>query len=424
MHILIVNLHSSANAGDDVLTKVTVQQLKKSFPNAELTLAMNDPYSYRGAEQTVGSFMTWLRKDEGRWHFGGPVLILLSLLACIAHRLMKNKALAFVPDKYRSLLKAYFTADIVVSSAGNFLYSSGKIGLALLVAIYTMIYGWLLGKPLYTMPQTVGPLRYRWEELLVRWALGKARLVFVRDGISRAELQRIGAWREGCHLVPDVAFALAPAPTDAGKALLERYGVCWAAHPRLGVTLINWGAQNSSFTGQQMYETAVAEALRHFLTQFGGQVFLFAQVRGPSPAEDDLLPAQRVYTMLSDLQEQVVLVTAPTPADELKAAYGLMDLFLGSRLHSNIFALCEGVPAVTIQYQYKTRGVLQMLGLEDWVIEIEQVSAFALLTLLTRLWQEYGTVKQHLQQVMPSVIVEAAHVGSMIAAHYFETAED
>ena len=46
MKILLVNLHSSRNAGDDVLTRVTVDLLLRYFPEAKLTLAMNDPDSF------------------------------------------------------------------------------------------------------------------------------------------------------------------------------------------------------------------------------------------------------------------------------------------------------------------------------------------------------------------------------------------
>jgi colanic acid/amylovoran biosynthesis protein len=418
MRILIVNLHSSHNAGDDVLTRVTVQQLAQAFPGARLTLAMNDPGSYQGAEQTIGSFMTWLKDERGRWRLRSPVLLLLSFLTVLGYRLMGERVLALTPAAYRPLLKAYFSADLVVSSAGNFLYSSGRFGLVLLLALYIMVYGWLAGKPLYTMPQTIGPLRHRWEEWLARWTLGKARLLFVRDAISQAELQRIGAWDERCRLVPDVAFALPPAPTAAGESLLAAHGLRPEDRPRLGVTLINWGAQNRLFAGQEGYETAVAHTIRHFLQRRGGQVFLFAQVRGPSPAEDDLIPAQRVKAQLADLGDQVVLVAAPSAPEELKAAYGLMDLFLGSRLHSNIFALCEGVPAVTIQYQYKTHGVMQMLGLEEWVIEIEQVNEADLSALLARLWGEQANARRHLQNAMPTIVAEASGVGQAIAADY------
>jgi colanic acid/amylovoran biosynthesis protein len=418
--ILIVNLHSSRNAGDDVLTSVTVQQLTAVFAPVCLTLAMNDPHSYQGQGNAVGSFLSWLKDDAGRWRpISGSFLIGVTILLLLGYRLLGASVLRFALRRQRPLLRAYFDADLVISSAGNFLYSSGRVGAPFLLAIYSLAYAWLCGKPLYMMPQTIGPLHRGWERSLVRWAAGKIRLVFVRDAISMAELQAMNAWHSGCYLVPDLAFALPRAARQQGERLLQEMTVVPERdRPLLGVTLINWGAQNITFKRQAEYETAVAAAIRAFLTTHGGRALLFAQVGGPAKAEDDRVPALRVKEQLSALADSVVVAPAHVPAEQLKAAYGLMDIFMGSRLHSNIFALSEGVPAVTIQYQYKTRGVLRMLDLEQWVIDIEAVTAPDLSACLERLWQQRHTVRAHIAQVMPPIIGTASAIAARIKADF------
>jgi colanic acid/amylovoran biosynthesis protein len=418
MKILVVNLHSSANAGDDVLTQETVRQLYAAFAGASVTLAMNDPDSYQGPAATVDSFMAWVKRER-RWRWWAlPGLLLLSLAAALAYRLAGLRVLRLVPGRYRALLRAYFEADIVVSSAGNFLYSSGYVGLAFLVSIYTMAYALLAGKPLYNMPQSIGPLRRRWEKRLMRWIVVRMPLFLVREAISQQQLEEIGAWHAGCRLVPDLAFALQPASRATGEQLLRRNGIVPGTGPLLGVTLINWGAQKLQFRGQQLYETSVAEAIRAFVGEQGGRCVLFAQVRGPSAVEDDLVPARRVRDMLCDLGDAVVLVEDKVSPAELKAAYGCMDLFMGTRLHSNIFALSELVPALTIQYQPKTAGVLRLLGLEQWVILIEDASEERLRASLSRLWTERETVRAYLQQRLPPITEEAGQIGTLIADHY------
>ena len=64
MKILVTNLHSSRNAGDHVLLQVALQQLYAQFPGSSITLAMNDPESYKdrldsGNEAVVDSFFAW-----------------------------------------------------------------------------------------------------------------------------------------------------------------------------------------------------------------------------------------------------------------------------------------------------------------------------------------------------------------------------
>ena len=415
MKILIINLHSSQNAGDDVLTKVTVQQLRASFVSPRLTLAMNDPDSYIGEDVVLGSFATWLKSPRGRWRVEGILWLLLSFVVVLLYRLTKKHLLFIIPDEKRPLLQAYFDADLVISSAGNFLYSSGRIGVPFLLAIYTMAYAILSGKPLYTMPQTIGPLRKRRERWLVKRIIGKMRLLFVRDAISQAGLEVMGAWHRHCHLVPDIAFALASSPNTQGAQLLQENGVTISSRPLLGVTLINWGAQNRLFTTQHAYETAVSEAIRFFLNEYDGHAILFSQVTGPSIMDDDRIPAQRVKQLLADVEAKVTFIDGTPTPETLKSAYGQMDIFIGSRLHSNIFALSEIVPAIMIQYQPKTRGVVQMLGLDSWVIEIENVTAISLIEMTQKLWRERYDIRQRLEEIMPAIIEQASSAADKIA---------
>ena len=69
---------------------------------------------------------------------------------------------------------------------------------------------------------------------------------------------------------------------------------------------------------------------------------------------------------------------------ELKAMYGELDMLVGTRFHSVIFALTAGVPCIGIAYEHKTRGIMRELGLERWVIDIEAVTADDLIPLVER----------------------------------------
>lgn len=426
LRILLVNLHSSWNAGDDALTQEALRQLEEQFPRCSFMLALNDPTSYRGRGQPLGSFTAWVKPimtdgaaSHWRWKTF-PGLVAHSLLAVAGYRLTGRPWYPFLRPERRSLLEAYLQADLVVSAAGNFLYTSGKIGLPFLLALFAIFYAQLGGKPIYALPQTLGPIERRRERFLVKSVLSKARMVLIRDPIS------VGVWKtwdvQGPQwtLLPDLAFAC-PAERDRREALalLKECGIQEDRHrPWLGVTLIHWGAQRRSFERQERYEDAVEAAIRDFLANRQGRVALFAQVQGPTAAEDDRIPARRVLAQLEDLGDQVVLADRWVPPPILKAAYGQMDFFLGTRLHSNIFALTEGVPVVAIGYQYKTRGVMRMLDLEDWVLDIEQVDRETLVRLLRKAWAERECIRAHIQQVLPALRLQASKAGALIATDF------
>lgn len=406
------------NAGDAVLNQVTLHQLETAFPNATITLAVNDLSEYPaavGKAQMVPSFTWWAKHPQGKWN----LLILTSLVANslwfgLCQRWGKRQPPLTRHLPWFPLLQAYAEADLVISCPGNFLYSSGIIGLPLLLAIYTIAYGWLLHKPLYMMPQTIGPLHRWWEQRCVAWVLGKMRWVSLRDGLSQqVAINTLKLLPSQCKLLPDAAFAFPSGSRHAGQALLAAYGIDTSSkRPLLGVSLINWGAQNRHFTGQGRYETAVVTALKQFSQQTNARIVLFSQVHGPQTADDDRVPAQRVVQQLAN--SDIVFIDRLVAPDVLKAAYGCMDLFLGTRLHANIFALTEGVPILAIQYQYKTRGIMEMVELAEWVLPIEEVNETTLTSKLLAAWQTREVTRSQLRQVLPPLVAQANRLGQHI----------
>ncbi|MEM0111630.1 MAG: hypothetical protein QXK90_02560, partial [Candidatus Parvarchaeota archaeon] len=65
MNILIINLHSARNLGDDAILYETINGLKEIFPYASLTLAATDPdswhrYCYDPSIKVIASFTAWV----------------------------------------------------------------------------------------------------------------------------------------------------------------------------------------------------------------------------------------------------------------------------------------------------------------------------------------------------------------------------
>lgn len=422
MNILVINVHSFFNAGDNVLNKVAVQQLKKQFPEATITFSMNDPdsidISYVSA---VGSFQYWAKKEGIRWNWWSLFQIGKDSLLFFAQQQFFSKWKKVVSKPWSHLFKAYAAADIVVSCPGNFLYSSGRVGIPFLLTLYSMLFAWLLKKPVYMFPQTIGPITKIWEKKFLRFTLKRVRIIMVRDPISLMEIKRIGLKHPACYLVPDMAFAYSVASSPMGKQLLDEFGVDIARHsPLLGVTLINWGAQNGRFKDQLRYESSMADAIRYFIHKYGGNAILFSQVQGPTINDDDRIPASRVYAQLEDVKQAVVFIDRETSQIELKAAYKYMDLFIGSRLHSNIFALSDSVPVVAIQYQYKTQGIMRMLNLEQWTIKIEEVSGETLINLLDKAWIKRKITREQIQKQLPRIVAEIQQSSRLIAEDYYD----
>jgi colanic acid/amylovoran biosynthesis protein len=368
----------------------------------------------------MGSFIHWFKSPHGErgvWRrfnlLLSPLLLGWALLVALVYR-VSGCALPFNLGQERSkLVRAYLDADMIISCPGNFFVSGSGIGLPLFLAFFCFGYGWVAGKPLYMMQQTVGPFRRRWEYWAARWVFERVRIVAVRDETSRQTLQSAGMDRNRILVFPDVAFLYRGTgdPRRLASEVVHRPNV---QRPYIGVTVIDFAVQNRLFGGQEGYERALVSALSAFVHRHGGAVFLFPQVSGPSIAEDDRIPSRRVAHRLTESGIPVVTIDAAWSPNELKSAYGQMDVFVGTRLHSNIFALTAGTPVVAIAYYYKTHGVMQTLDLSEWVLDIKTLTASQLEERLEQLWRRRTDVHHHLRVTLPQIQAQAQHTCTMI----------
>lgn len=421
--ILLLNVHSSMNIGDAALLQGALQQLALNFPTGTVTLGMNNPESYQGSEKVIPSIFSWVhpvRAQAGRfWKVGGLILLLpATLVPALSQRWIGRSIYWLTPPSLRRIVKAYLDADLVVSAPGGYLFSSAH-GISLLIVMYTLALALIAGKPVYLLPQSIGPIRHTWESRLLRWLLERARIVMVREPVS---MQLLQSWRlknPRLYLLPDMAFTLPVADPDDGIAWLSEQGIDPGdGRPRLGMTIINGGATDHGFRRQNAYENACAAAARWFVRQTGGRVIFLPQVWGPTPDQDDRLPARRVAAQLQDLNDAILCVDKPLSTEVLKAVYGQMDLFVGTRMHSNIFAIGEGVPMIAIGYQHKTWGIAAMAGLSEWVLDIQQVDEISLVSRMEALWLNRDACRQQLRQVLPGLIQGAQQAGVMVADDY------
>jgi len=224
-----------------------------------------------------------------------------------------------------------------------------------------------MGVPLVLLPQTFGPFDNEAARGRARAIVGGARFVATREGHGVEELRRVlGTTRDDIETVPDVAFSLRPEePGDEQWWTLRE----WADErdgPVLGLNVsgLLWhGKDGFDRTKFEAYRETTLTIVRWYLG-IGGRVLLIPHV-GPSAStaiqegsDNDacaacvaaLEPAERGRVLLPE--------TRGYDCAEMKALLGLCDHFAGSRMHSWIGAASQGIPALSLAYSKKARGVL------------------------------------------------------------------
>ncbi|MBS3945671.1 MAG: polysaccharide pyruvyl transferase family protein [Melioribacter sp.] len=394
--ILIILAHSTHNAGDLALLELAISQLRYYFNNAETTIASNYPDETKIddlVDKVVPSPHALIRKNGKNSVFRQLISLFSLWIFSYIYRYMWRLS-GLISCQWNTLLTAYQEADFIIALSGNQFYSTGKYGWSIFSHALSVDLAYRFSKPVYVLPQSIGPLKRWWERKLVYWLYSRANIVFLRDKSSIDLAIDIGLPVEKVHYAPDPAFTLKPAePIEAQKILLKNG---WDPKtPSIGVTIIAPMGKSLNFDHIQNYYQSIAIALTNFAISKKMQIVFFNQVTGPTAIEDDRIPTHAIYEKIKSISPAIKIlnVTEVLSPSMLKACYGKMDLFLASRLHSGIFALGMYVPTIFVGYLSKTMGLLNSLGLHELGIELNVVNCTSLEHLFLTTWNSRKSLR-------------------------------
>ena len=423
LKIAFINIHSFYNAGDEALGMVALEKARKYFPDCKFTLVMNNPSSYSGAEDRVLSFLGWIQKARTFPILRFLWLIILCLLPVFTLRIFKHPIYLPFSKETHPAQRSLLEADLVIGIPGGNLYSYGR-GRALLYQIFTMTLVVVSGKPLYLLPQSYGPFQFGYERFIMHWLVMKARTVMVRETFSVNYLKELGIPESKCLIFPDMAFAFEQEPDNDMDSWFKSQGIELSNdHPLLGLSIIDWGALDINYQDQERYERVIANTIQYFVTKYKGKAILFPQTWGPSEAEDDRIPSKRVANLITDLDDNVIVIDTPLNAAELRAAYGRMDLFIGTRMHSNIFAMTNYVPVIPIGYFHKTLGTARLVDIVPWVVDINHLNNEEMFSKLDGLWDARDHIRSHFVSKIPELAMQIDEALSRIHNDYTQHME-
>ena len=437
MNVLVLNAHSPKNAGDLAILQQVVATLRAAYPGAQLTVTMNDPdrEGLPSGVRYVDLFMRWVVRidEQGEWIWRKWLVPLYACVLLAAAVLFRLAGLRWLPRNplRRGALEALYDADVVIVFGGGHLYARRRFNIAFAWLWLGLSLAPLMGKPLVFLPQSFGPLPSRLQQAMLRWLLRRSAFVAARELHSLSLLAAIGV-RRPVLLLPDMAFSEAgaevstslPGRPGASTSLPDRPGGPTALTGRpetgmraplpeldallatgdalVGLTLMDWQTQNPGFVNQARYEDAVLALLRHVAAR-GARVAIFAQCTGPTAGQDDRIIARRVAARAYAEQLPVVFVDRALGPEQLRDAYARLDALVATRMHSAIFALGNGVPCLAIGYLHKSIGIMELLGLQRYVLAIDTLDTPALLARFDELWDRRSEVRRRLAERIPAV---------------------
>jgi colanic acid/amylovoran biosynthesis protein len=409
LKILLSHAYSRHNAGDAALLSVLIQDVRDVFPGAALTVLMMD--EVRPGETFDGVPVRPLPTHRAMHRFSSRFAKLGHCLATLAAISAGSRAPAlakrrFVGREVADYLRLSRESDLVVCVGGGYLRAkpawSSTFALMLLLrplALYRR-----LGIPTVLYTQSVGPFATRAQRSMAARVLREVNLVIAREDISVGILAGLGVTGNVRRSV-DCGFAF---DTDVEVDLRTRMRVA-PGRLLIGITVRQW----LDPAGQDRYERAVAAVGDAAVEEFGATVVFLPQVTSERQDDDDRVASRRVSSRMC---RPATVIDDSLDHHTVKAMYGGLDLLVGTRFHSVIFAMTASVPVLAVEYEHKTSGIMHDLGLDEWVHDITTVDGPTLVASLRRLIARRTEVVGQLAERIPAYQARARETKLALAS--------
>lgn len=315
-------------------------------------------------------------------------------------------------------IKAIAQADVLIvggggiiqddSSTVNLIFHLSRILIAKIFRVKVMCYA--VGVSVNTK---IG-------KLLCRFVLNKVNLITVRDDNSAKCLQDVGINKPQVVITGDPAIALVSCSQERADEILDQAKISQSQGPSIAVCLRPWFFPKHSWVPvkyilkfdiykkkdkgffKRFFET-IAYTLDKLIKDLDAQIIFV-----PFWLEQDFKIARLVADKMRNKQS-IRIISRKYTSQETLGIINRMDLVLGMRLHSLIFAVISEIPFIGINYLGKVRGFAKTIGQEDYVLEISEVKGDCLLKAVCDAWGKRTIIRKQLIGKKSELAVKAAN---------------
>ena len=310
-----------------------------------------------------------------------------------------------------SVAQAYAEADLVIDLSGDS-YRDPPGGVAFahhanfLAALST-------GTPYVLASQSLGPFRWL-NGPCARYCLDRAELVYIREQRTAAILADLGVRPDRIEVAPDVAFALPAAsaePIWAGERMEpDRIPRPWIG---LSMSAFALGLRNHG----KRYLPEMIQLCRHLRKRYGASIFLVPHEVSPMPIGSDDRVAAAVLRSEMGGPRWLYSIQGDYGPDILKGLISQCDAVVAARMHAAIAGLSTGVATIPVAWSHKYAGLMEDIGLAEYVWDQGAERSASLSDLFDRLWERRQPIRAHLLDFGARAQGRISAVVGRLAAH-------
>lgn len=412
MRVVISHAYSIENKGDAALLEVLVQDIRRQYgQNCHIDILTIDEIEDGAefAEVPMHEAFMYYALNSPRTRLGKIFYTFTMMPYTIVWAWFRTHLRLTLPlsRNLREVTEMYEQADMIITVGGGYFRTSGTAVtfINLLLMLHPLVFARTLQVPTYLYTMSVGPFYSRLERWLVAREFARIPLILIREDTSVKLLESMGIVNN-VHRSVDSGFLFRSTSTiDLRKELKISTG-----RPLVGVTARKW----LNTASQEKYETELASALDEIIETHGVDIVFIPQVTSTHNHDDDREVSRSIAARMTQREHLHVMEDDYTHHD-VKAMYDSLNYIIGTRFHSVIFSLTSHVPAIAIEYEHKTSGIMRDLSLSKWTLKIEEVQSARICELFTCLVKERAQYVEQLNRVLPPYVAQASDAISLVA---------
>ncbi|AGB77589.1 colanic acid biosynthesis pyruvyl transferase WcaK [Enterobacteriaceae bacterium strain FGI 57] len=377
MKLLILGNHTCGNRGDSAILRGLLDAINTLSPEAEVDVmsrypvssswllnrpVMGDPLylqmkAHNNAPGMVGRVKKVLRRRYQHQ-------VLLSRVTDSGK--LRNIAIAQGFTDFVRLLSGY---DAIIQVGGSFfvdLYGVTQFEHALCT--------FMAKKPIYMVGHSVGPFQAPAFNQMANYVFGHCDALFLRESVSLDLMKRSDIDTSKVEKGVDTAWLVDHHDDtfDASYAVQHWLNVA-QQQKTVAITLRELAPFDKRLgTTQEAYEKAFAGVVNRIIAS-GWQVMALSTCTGiDSYNKDDRMVALNLRKHIQDPSRYHVVMDELNDL-EMGKLLGACDLTVGTRLHSAIISMNFGTPAIAINYEHKSAGIMQQLGMSEMAVDIRHL---------------------------------------------------
>ncbi|SEL45051.1 colanic acid/amylovoran biosynthesis protein [Kosakonia sacchari] len=400
MKLLILGNHTCGNRGDSAILRGLLDAIALINPDADVDVmsrypvssswllnrpVMGDPlYSQMKEHNNAAGLMGRVKKVLRRRY---QHQVLLSRVTDTGK--LRNIAIA---QGFTDFVRRLNDYDAIIQVGGSFfvdLYGVPQFEHALCT--------FMAKKPLYMIGHSVGPFQNEAFNQLANYVFGHCDALILRETVSLNLMKQSDITTEKVEQGVDTAWLVDHHQHDFVASYAVQHWLDLAAKQKtVAITLRELAPFDKRLnTTQQAYEQAFAGVVNRIIDA-GYQVIALSTCTGiDSYNKDDRMVALNLRQYVNDPSQYHVVMDELNDL-EMGKMLAACDLTVGTRLHSAIISMNFGTPAIAINYEHKSAGIMQQLGMPEMAVDIRHLLDGSLVAMVADSLGQLPAINQRL----------------------------